>query len=48
MRITDTKLLQRTFQDRVGKAKVTGYCICFGKLSDINVDALIDYLAKLV
>jgi hypothetical protein len=48
MGITDTNLLQRTFQDRLGTAKVTGYCIRFGKLADINVDVLIDSLAKLV
>ena len=48
MGITDSKLLQQTFQGRLGKAKVTGYCIRFGKLADIDVDVLVDSLTKLV
>jgi hypothetical protein len=48
MGISDKTLLQRMFADRLGKAKVTGYCIRFGKLADIDVNVLIDALTKLV
>ena len=40
--ITDKKLLQGIFLDRLGKAKVTGYCIRFRKLADIDIDVLLD------
>jgi len=36
------------FQDRLGKAKVTGYCIRFGKLADIDVDLLMDVIANVI
>jgi len=36
------------FADRLGKAKVAGYCIRFGKLADIDVDVFVDSLTKLV
>jgi len=48
MGISDKTLLLRMFADRLGKAKVTGYCIRFGKLADIDVGVLVDSLTKLV
>lgn len=48
MGITDKMLLQSMFQDRLGKAKVTGYCIRFGKLADIDVDHLMDVIKNII
>lgn len=36
----DKTHLARTYGERLGKATVTGYCIKFRKLADIDVDAL--------
>ncbi len=38
--IEDKNCLARTYGDRLGKASVTGYCIRFKSLSDIDIDAL--------
>lgn len=38
--IEDKKYLAETFGEKLGKASVTGYCIKFKKLKDINLDAL--------
>lgn len=40
MGIEDKKYLAETFGKELGKASVTGYCIRFKTLRDINVDAL--------
>jgi Domain of unknown function (DU1801) len=40
MGIDDKKYLSQTFGQALGKASVTGYCIKFKKLADINVDVL--------
>jgi len=40
MGIKDKTYLLRTFGTSVGKAKVTGYCIRFKALKDIDVDVL--------
>jgi len=40
MGIEDKKYLSETFGKDLGKASVSGYCIRFRKLSDINVDVL--------
>ena len=40
MGIKDKKYLARTYGKSLGKASVTGYCIKFKTLADINVDAL--------
>ncbi|MHA3787977.1 DUF1801 domain-containing protein [Flavobacterium hauense] len=40
MGLEDKKYLAETFGTAIGKASVTGYCIKFKKLSDINVDVL--------
>lgn len=38
--IPDKAYLANTFGKRIGKAKVTGYCISFKALKDIDVDVL--------
>ncbi len=38
--LDDKTFLTRTYGDSIGKASVTGYCIKFKRLSDINLDAL--------
>lgn len=40
MGIKDKKFLSGTFGKKLGKASVTGYCIKFKTLKDINLDAL--------
>ena len=40
MGIKDKKYLTQTFGKELGKASVTGYCIKFKTLSDINIDVL--------
>jgi len=38
--IEDKKYLARTYGDKIGKASVTGYCIKFKALKDIDLDVL--------
>jgi hypothetical protein len=38
--INDKTYLAQTYGDKLGKASVTGYCIKFKKLKDINIDVL--------
>ena len=38
--IKDKKYLAETYGKELGKASVTGYCIKFKKLKDINIDVL--------
>ncbi len=40
MGIKDRKYLAKTYGKKLGKASVTGYCIRFKSLKDINLDAL--------
>lgn len=40
MGVRNTMNLAEIFGERLGKAKVTGYCIAFKKLDDINLDVL--------
>jgi hypothetical protein len=40
MGIDDKKYLSDTYAKDIGKASVTGYCIKFKKLADINLDVL--------
>ena len=40
MGITDKKYLAETYGKKLGKASVTGYCIKFKTLRDINIDIL--------
>ena len=39
--LEDKTYLTRTYGDSIGKASVTGYCVKFKRLSDINLDALL-------
>jgi hypothetical protein len=41
MGIKDKKYLPETYGKKIGKANVTGYCIKFKTLKDINIDTLI-------
>ena len=41
MGIEDKKYLSETYGKTIGKANVTGYCIKFKTLKDINIDTLI-------
>ena len=38
--IKDKKYLAQTYGEKIGKASVTGYCIRFKTLKDINIDVL--------
>ena len=40
MGIKDKKYLARTYEKKLGKASVSGYCIKFKTLKDINIDIL--------
>ncbi|MBI1306670.1 MAG: DUF1801 domain-containing protein [Bacteroidetes bacterium] len=40
MGIEDKHYLKETFEKNIGKASVTGYCIKFKKLQDVNSDVL--------
>lgn len=40
MGIEDKKYLPKTYSETIGKASVTGYCIKFKTLKDINIDIL--------
>jgi hypothetical protein len=42
MGIKDKKYLAETYGKKLGKASVTGYCIKFRTLKNINVDILVD------
>ena len=38
--LKDKTYLKKTYEKKLGKASVTGYCIKFKALKDINIDAL--------
>jgi hypothetical protein len=38
--LDDKTYLRRTYGSLIGKASVTGYCIKFKRLSDINAETL--------
>lgn len=40
MNIGDKAYLAKTYGDKIGKASVTGYCIKFKTLKDINIEIL--------
>ena len=40
MGIEDKKYLPETYGEKIGKARVTGYCIKFKTLKDISIDTL--------
>lgn len=39
---SDKTFLAKTYGDKIGKANVTGYCIKFKTLKDINIDVLVE------
>ena len=45
MDTADKRYLSEKYGDRLGKAKVTGYCIKFRSLGDTNVDTLEEIIA---
>ena len=42
MGLDDKKYLANTFGDRLGKAAITGYCLRFKSLKDIDIDVLME------
>ena len=44
MGIKDKKYLAKTYGKKIGKASVTGYCIKFKTLEDLNLDVLKDLI----
>ena len=46
MGIDEKKTLQEKYGDSIGKANVTGYCIKFKSLKDVNLDALKDAIQQ--
>jgi hypothetical protein len=42
MGIADKDYLRREFADKIGKADVTGYCIRFRTLKDIDAEVLME------
>jgi hypothetical protein len=42
MGLEDKKYLAQAYGEKIGKASVTGYCIKFKKLADINTDVLVE------
>jgi hypothetical protein len=42
--LEDKKYLSRTYGERLGKASVTGYCIKFRSLKDIDLDTLAEII----
>lgn len=45
MGVTDKSLLDHQFGKRIGKATLTGYCIKFKKLSEVNAEVLNEAVA---
>jgi hypothetical protein len=45
MGIEDRKYLSETYGGKIGKAKVTGYCVRFRRLKDLNLDILEEMIA---
>ena len=46
MGLKDKTYLAKTCGERLGKAKVTGYCIKFRTLKDVNIDVLEQIIAE--
>lgn len=45
MGLTDKEVLKREFGERIGRATVTGYCLKFRKLADVDLGVLKDLFA---
>jgi hypothetical protein len=41
----DKQYLSRNYGEKLGKAKVTGYCIKFRSIKDTNIDTLEEIIA---
>jgi hypothetical protein len=48
MGLKDKKHLPETYGSRLGKAKVTGYCIKFKSLKDVDLDVLKEIVANAI
>ncbi|HEY1427912.1 MAG TPA: hypothetical protein VGF50_14660 [Caulobacteraceae bacterium] len=46
MGLSDKKYLSETYAERLGKATVTGYCVKFRNLRDVNVDVIEEMVAN--
>jgi hypothetical protein len=46
MGIEDKNYLSETYGERLGKAKITGYCVKFRNLKDIDTDVLEEMIAN--
>ncbi|WP_372785917.1 hypothetical protein [Phenylobacterium sp.] len=46
MGLDDKKYLLETYGKRLGKATVTGYCVKFRSLRDVNIDTIEEMAAK--
>ncbi len=46
MGLEDKKYLPETYGQKIGKAKVTGYCVKFRRMKDVNVDVLEEMIAN--
>ncbi|MBV8594004.1 MAG: hypothetical protein JOZ27_06885 [Caulobacteraceae bacterium] len=45
MGLEDKTYLSRTYGPKLGKAKITGYCVKFRSLKDVDIDALDEMIA---
>lgn len=46
MGLTDKRYLSETYGSRLGKAKITGYCVKFRSMKDVNIDTLEEIIAN--
>jgi hypothetical protein len=46
MGIEDKQFLSKTYGAKLGKAKITGYCIKFRSIKDINTDIFVEIVAN--
>jgi hypothetical protein len=44
--LEDKNYLSRRYGERLGKAKITGYCVKFRNLKDVNIDTLEEMIAN--
>jgi hypothetical protein len=45
MGLRDKQYLSKTYGERLGKAKITGYCVKFRSTMDVNIDVLEELIA---
>ncbi len=46
MSLNDKRYLSETYGNRLGKAKITGYCVKFRSMKDVNIDILEEIIAN--